>query len=214
MGLIINPRGTNGAGKTELVRRILADFRHEGTTSTPIMVAGRARPIGERLIHPRGGASLAVLGLYERTSGGTDTVSLKDGGLDAVFRLAGSHAAAGDAVLLEGSTLSEDHVRTASLAARHPVHVVWVDTPLEDCVRNLIARRRVGRAEWDTIAAAVRTRRAAVAAACDALRLSAAVMHVLSFDTAIIFVRKCLALENSELCPEPSWGEPPQARDL
>ena len=192
--MIINPRGTNGAGKTELVRRILTEFGQGGTTSSPMIVAGRLLPIGYRLAPADGGRPLTVFGHYERTSGGTDTVTLKDGGLDEVFRLAEKAARDGSSVLIEGSSLSEDHARTAALAARHPLHVVWVDTAPEQCVRNLIARRRAGRHAWGSIATVVQTRREAVERACLALQGSEAVMHVLPFAPALALVRSLLGL--------------------
>ena len=77
--------------------------------------------------------------------GGCDTAPARDGGLGEVFRLAGALAAGGHDVLLEGLFLSGDHQRSAELAGRHPLHVLLLDTPVERCARNLVARRRVGR---------------------------------------------------------------------
>jgi hypothetical protein len=53
MGVIINPRGTSGSGKTELVRRVLAQYgwrrgtRLEGVGGLePLWREGRSRPLG------------------------------------------------------------------------------------------------------------------------------------------------------------------------
>jgi len=57
-----------------------------------------------------------VLGHYERTSGGLDTISAADGGLDEIFRLADIWATAGHDVLLEGAAWSTEYRRSAILA--------------------------------------------------------------------------------------------------
>jgi hypothetical protein len=77
----------------------------------PIRRAGRERHIGYRLPHPVNGRPLAVLGHYEATSGGCDTIRALDGGLGEAFRLADAWASAGHDVLLEGSALSRASTR-------------------------------------------------------------------------------------------------------
>jgi hypothetical protein len=146
MGVVINPRGTGGAGKTEFARRILAEYgwRKDGQVE-PIHRDMRRWPIGYRLRHPLGRRPLVVLGHYERTSGGCDTFSARDGGLDEAFRLADAWASAGHDVLIEGSALSAEHERSASLARRHTLHVVRLATPPEQAARNLVARWRARR---------------------------------------------------------------------
>ena len=51
MGLVINPRGTSGAGKTWLVREVMAAYRRSGA-AVPLHSEGRSRPIGWQLGHP------------------------------------------------------------------------------------------------------------------------------------------------------------------
>ena len=152
MGVVVNPRGTSGSGKTEFARRILADYgRGGGGDMEPIHRDGRARPMGYRLRHPLGGRPLAVLGYYGAGAcGGCDTIPARDGGLDEVFRLADALAAGGHDVLLEGLFLSGEYRRSAELACRHPLHVLLLDN--EPCPpaagrrgRGSAARRRGGR---------------------------------------------------------------------
>ena len=112
---IINPRGAGGSGKTELVRRILAEYgwlRRAGnaqpSTIEPIYRVGRWRPFGYRLEHPLGGRPLVVLGDYASTSGGCDTIRAADGGLSEIVRRAVDYSATGHDVLIDGLHLSAD----------------------------------------------------------------------------------------------------------
>jgi hypothetical protein len=151
LGLVINPRGTSGAGKTWLVREVMAAYRQTGLEPTPIMRQGRSRAIGWRLRHPLGGRTLCVVGDYRGVKGGTDTIPLTDGGLDEAFRLAHSEAAAGWDVLLEGYQLSFEHDQTVALAEAQrsrgsALHVLCLEVPLSRCVQNVVRRRRAGRA--------------------------------------------------------------------
>lgn len=193
MGLVLNPRGAGGAGKTELVRRIMVSYRDAEAVHRP----GRSRPILYRLGHPAGGRKLVVLGHYERRSGGCDTVTLRDGGMAEVFRLAAQSAARGHDVLLEGLRLSEDHAFSAALAARHDLHVLRLTTPPETCARNLLARRRAGAAARPAYADAASLQHRRIAEACARLEGRARVEH-LGFDAALRRARALLALPFSE----------------
>lgn len=145
MGIIINPRGMGGAGKTEFVRRLLADYGwNAGGQVEPVHRSGRRAPMAYILQHPRGGRPLLVLGHYQRRNGGCDTITLADGGVDEVFRLASLYAGAGHDVLFEGRALNAEHKRSAILAERQPFHLLSLDTPLEECLGNLRRRMKIG----------------------------------------------------------------------
>lgn len=193
MGLVLNPRGAGGAGKTELVRRVMASY----PAAEPIHRAGRAQPILYRLAHPAGGRPLVVLGHYERRSGGCDTVTLRDGGMAEVFRLAGEFASGGDDVLLEGLRLSEDHAFSAALAASHDLYVLRLATPPETCARNLLCRRRARAAARPAFAAAAALQHRRIEEACARLGGRATVEH-LGFDDALRRARALLALPPEE----------------
>jgi hypothetical protein len=195
--VIINLRGPGGAGKTELARRLLRDYRWDrGGLVEALHQTGRRKPIGYRLRHPEGGSPLVVIGHYERTSGGCDTIRQADGGLDAVFRLAGWWSAAGHDVLMEGSNLSAELERTAALALHHPVHVLLLNVPAENCARQLAARRRTSFSKIGPAVAAAQRKRRSIRAACERLRLAAAVEE-LSFDAAHARARRLLGLASS-----------------
>ena len=190
MGLIINPRGTSGSGKTELVRRILAQYGWQTRTGgagagglEPVYRMGRSRPLGYRLAHPLGGRPLAVLGHYEVRSGGCDTIRAADGGLDEIMRRAADYAATGHDVLIEGQRLSSDYARSIELARSRRLHVLRLTTPLEQCARNLVWRRRARRDTWPSVAGTVADEHELVAQACARLARHATV-EALGFDDA------------------------------
>jgi hypothetical protein len=190
MGVIINPRGASGAGKTELVRRILAQYgwkrgaycNGDGSIE-PVYHGNGDRPFGYRLSHPFGGPSLAVLGHYEATSGGCDTVRAMDGGIQAIMHRASGFAAAGDDVVIEGLRLSSDVEHSIALARHHGLHILRLSTPLERCVRNLVLRRHARKQALPEIEKATATEHRSVEEACILLQPHATV-EILAFDEA------------------------------
>ena len=190
MSVIINPRGASGSGKTELARRIMAAYGGErGDGPERVYRAGRARPICYRFPHPRGGRPLVVLGHYEVTSGGCDTI----GGVEEVCRLVESYAAAGHDVLFEGLDVSRESERTAALAAAHRLHVLHLSTPLDRCIRNVITRRRARKAVRPQISRNTAEDYERVGDACARLRRCAQVEQV-SFDDALLRAQELLGL--------------------
>ncbi|WP_210526641.1 hypothetical protein [Rubellimicrobium arenae] len=175
MGLVINPRGTSGAGKTWLVREVMAASCRAGAAAMPVCRKGRHRPIAWRFAPTWRQRPLAVIGHYDAARGGTDTIPQTDGGLDEAFRLARSLATEGHDVLIEGYQLSGEVERTtvlaqAQAARERRLHVLWLDVPLERCVRNVVSRRRAGRGAYQAIERTVRAGHDALATACQALR--------------------------------------------
>ncbi len=175
MELVINPRGTGGAGKTWLVREVMSTSRRAGAEAVPLLREGRLRPIGWRLVHPARGRPLADIGHYEATRGGTDTIPRTDGGLDEAFRLADTLAAEEYDVLMEGCELSGEVERTVALGRAQQTrgqrrHVIWIDVPPERCIRNVVARRRAGRDAVPAIERTVQAGHAALLAASRALQ--------------------------------------------
>jgi hypothetical protein len=204
MGIIVNPRGTSGSGKTELVRRILAHYGWQPGAGSggaggpePIYREGRSRPLGYRLEHPLGGPPLAVVGHYEVTSGGCDTIRAIDGGLPEITRRAAEFAATGHDVLVEGQLLSSEYQRSAELARAHDLHILRLTTPLEQCARNLVSRRRARRDTWPSVAGAVAIEHEMVAEAC-ARRAQHATVEALTFDDALARAQDLLGIRPPE----------------
>ena len=204
-GLVVNLRGTSGAGKTELVRRLMGLYggAQVGAAGTALTRHGRTRPIVWVLPHPAGGRPLAVLGDYDRGAarGGCDTIPLRDGGMAEAFRLADGLARDGHDVLLEGLALSADVRDTAALAAAgHRVHVLCLATPLEECVRNVVRRRRAGAAALPAIRRTAEVGQLGLEAAVAALRTAPAVAEVgvMAFDDLLARARALLGLPRTD----------------
>jgi ribose 1,5-bisphosphokinase PhnN len=186
MGLIINVRGTSGSGKTTLVRHVMTAFAHGLASETErILRPECGTPLAYRIIPPGLSRPLFVLGGYERSSGGCDTISQADGGLDAIFALTDAWARRGHAVLLEGVALSVEHERFSELAHRHDLRVLRLTTPLQHCARNLLRRRRQSQDTWPTLMPMLVAQHRAVAQACHALPSEARVLDV-SFDLGLL----------------------------
>jgi hypothetical protein len=134
-----------------------------------------------------------VLGHYEATSGGCDTIRAVDGGMDEAFRLARGYAADGHDVLLEGLLLSGERTRSAELAQAHGLHVLRLGTPLDRCIRNVVARQRVGRRGRASAERTATMQQAGIEEACRRLRRYASV-EVLDFDGALLRARELLGL--------------------
>lgn len=206
MGAIINPRGTSGSGKTELVRRILADYgwRRDHDVATdgiePIYRPGKAYPFACRLQHPSGRRPLVVLGHYQVTSGGCDTIRTQDGGLLEAVRLAGEFASRGHDVVMEGLRLSSEVALSARLAAAHGLHILHLSTPVERCAWNLVSRRRAGKNRLQAFERNTAEEHRRVEEACQALRQHATV-ESLDFDGALAWARELLGLEEVRAAP-------------
>ena len=213
LGLVINPRGTSGAGKTWLVREVMTTYRRVGSQPTPIMRANRIRPIGWRLDHPSGGRTLSVIGDYGTSRGGLDTIPLRDGGMEEAFRLASAAASDGDDVLLEGYQLCGEHDRTVALAKAQRargkgLHVLCLNVPLSQCVQNVVARRRAGYTARPAIERTARAGQDALTHACELLHRSGVVTEWLDPLAALYRTLSLLGLRAAidvvEAQPRPS----------
>lgn len=124
--MIIGLRGTNGAGKSTIVRRVLSTYPQR----REITVSGRRKPLGYVASSP-GCRDLFVPGHYEIANGGVDTLS----GLDEAYRLILEYGMLGMNVLYEGKNMSDGPDRTVHLKRLLPnVRSILVSYPLEDCV--------------------------------------------------------------------------------
>ncbi len=97
-------------------------------------------------------------------------------------------------MLLEGLVLSGEHTRSAALAKAHRLHVLRLSTPLDRCIRNVIARQRAGRRNWASVVRTATLQQANIEEACRLLQQHARV-EVLDFNSALLRARELLGFE-------------------
>lgn len=87
---------------------------------------------------------LWVLGRYNVNSGGADAITKSpvagETSRDFQFRLITDWATNGD-VFYEGLLVANEVRRTVALAKLHPTHIIFLSTPLEECLAAVNARR-------------------------------------------------------------------------
>lgn len=130
--MVINIRGTGGSGKSHLVRSIMNYF----IIRQPYYMEGRKRPLYYICTAP-GKVGLYVPGHYETPTGGCDTIS----GTDDIYTLVKSGASLGHNVLFEGIMVGDDVKRCAELNKEYKTVVIALNTPIEECLAGIQARR-------------------------------------------------------------------------
>lgn len=134
--VIINVRGTSGSGKSHLTRRVMELY----TQRTPFRQKDekRKQPLGYICTRP-GWRPLVVIGHYETACGGCDTIS----GYERTFDMIREAHRQGNNVYFEGLLLSGDRKFTTQLFETHKtLHIIALDTPIEQCIESINARRR------------------------------------------------------------------------
>ena len=133
--MIINIRGTNGSGKSTVVRKLM----EQAVCCVPIYgILGTRRPEAYRLTVDRCPRSVVVLGPYLADTGGCDCL----GSYARILALFDKYRTTSH-VVCEGVWLSDTWGKLGKYFERHASEVVLVflDTPLEECLRRLGARR-------------------------------------------------------------------------
>lgn len=135
--MIISLRGTNGAGKSHLVRRVMGFYQRRVAVQYPGY--SDKRPTGYVCTpYIAGKKYLFVVGHYEIPNGGVDTLPK----LDDAYDLARTHSLElGMNVIMEGKNLSDGTTRLLALkSVGCDVAAVFVDEPVERCVESVRAR--------------------------------------------------------------------------
>lgn len=140
--MIISIRGTSGSGKSTVVRRVMKLYPFKVAKCVP----GRKQPL-YYILSGTGTQPLAILGHYESPCGGCDTIHT----FDEVFELVRKLHTGGYHVLFEGVLLYCEVPRTVALVTDGlPLHVIALNTSIEDCVWG-INQRRVERGDWEPV---------------------------------------------------------------
>lgn len=128
--MIISVRGTNGSGKSTVVRKVVAGMEHVCQISYPD--ARKRRPQGN--IYKFGDwRRLFVPGHYLIPNGGIDT--MKGLPLDSIYELILEHHGLGASVLYEGQNNEDGPGRLIRMhEAGIDARVIFLTTPLPHCV--------------------------------------------------------------------------------
>ena len=121
--------GTNGSGKSTLARAVIA--ASGGTTGINYILPNK------KATYTHTASGLVLVGKYGTACGGVDGLSP----YASIFSVVGTNAAMGRNVFAEG--LITPGVETCStLAAAFEQHLfIHLDTPIEQCIQNVLARR-------------------------------------------------------------------------
>lgn len=197
--MIINIRGTSGSGKSTIVRHVMALYNMKAR----VMIKDRRQPFCYLLSNPKvEGATphLCVMGHYETSCGGCDTISKQAD----IFKAVRHYDDQGFAVIFEGLLLSGEVTNTASLHHEgRQLYVFGLDqVPVDVCLESVNGRRkaRLGEEKFTPVkpentVAKFRGTQQAMA------RLQAEGVEVLSADRDLAL--KCiLGLLNMEHLPE------------
>jgi hypothetical protein len=131
--MLINLRGTHGAGKSTVVRKLL-----DANAARPIFGALGPRPEAYELT-VAGEIKTFVIGPYNTVCGGCDAVQP----YELICPLIEKYAAAGH-VIFEGALISSCWGAVGLLMERwkREAIVVFLNTPADECVRRVMARRQ------------------------------------------------------------------------
>jgi thymidylate kinase len=142
--VIINLRGTNGAGKSTIVHSILHCYDTITTIKYPADRGRKRRPLG--YICARDTHRLFIPGHYEIANGGIDTIQ----DLNYVYELIFYHHKCGANVIYEGMNWSDSIERIIKMhEAGLDIRVIFIDLSAEECVAAV--RHRGHRIDEKTI---------------------------------------------------------------
>lgn len=135
--MIISVRGTNGSGKSTVVRGLMG----LGVAKPIFGVLGPSKPEAYKVQLPNVTEPVYVLGPYVTETGGCDCVQP----FDLILELLEKYAARGH-VVFEGMMVSDTYGRIGRLLEKYGQQAVFtfLPTPLEECIRR-VEERRVGR---------------------------------------------------------------------
>lgn len=137
MPAVVNLRGTSGAGKSTVVRRVMEKYVPGGEQA--VFQEGRRQPLAYLLRPPREGMNpLYIPGHYETPAGGCDTLPT----IDRVYELVEGAAEKGYDVLFEGIMVQDGRLsRFMEFYKKYQPTVIELTTPIQECLAGVQARR-------------------------------------------------------------------------
>lgn len=140
MSLILNVRGPGGSGKTTAVREFLR-LRNPRQLLEQNRVGAKGQPLRDKVIGYELDGNIRVVGSYEMTCGGCDSIQKQD----CIKELVLSWADEGYDVIFEGLMISSvwstwTAVQEIAEARGHEWLWVFMNTPLDQCVKNILKR--------------------------------------------------------------------------
>jgi|SRR5215475_8571400 len=136
--MILTIRGTNGCGKSTIVREIIAGYNEVTKIAYPTGYGKKRKAMG--LVCSNGTErALFIPGHYDIDNGGIDTMN--DMGLDFVYDLIEKHHELGADVLYEGNNWKDSTTRLLKLHKKKmEICVMFISLPLADCIAAVRAR--------------------------------------------------------------------------
>jgi uridine kinase len=131
--MIINIRGTNGSGKSHLIRSLMANY-------PSVVPIGSAKKADGYLCTGNILPSMRVVGAYTPSGGGCDGISIQE----EICNRVREYSKISDVVLFEGILISRTFERYLNLSKELlPNHTIFafLDTPLDVCIERVKARR-------------------------------------------------------------------------
>lgn len=132
--IVVNPRGTSGAGKTVLIKSLIEKLG----VNHRLVRKGTHKIRGYVLKN-----DTYVMGNYEIICGGADTIKTQDEVCEKVRKAADRYKT----VLFEGVLVSDVFGRYLNLSkSLYPRSIyIWgiLDTPLDVCIERVLARRKL-----------------------------------------------------------------------
>lgn len=133
--MIVSLRGTSGSGKTTIARALMDKLQFERDLRDETL-KGADQLVG----HCYHGLEmpLFVVGRYNVASGGCDKIYNRERQFEYIRRWAElGH------VFYEGMQIANEVNRTAAIAKEHETHVIFLSTPIEECIAAINERRRL-----------------------------------------------------------------------
>lgn len=127
--MIVNIRGTSGAGKTTIIRELMDEFGYSDIYS--------AKKVIGIIIHRD--EPIFVVGRYDNICGGCDTIKTQDETRRRITKFMKlGH------VIYEGLTISNGYAKnlTHHRRSNYPFAFAFLDTPLRTCISRVRKRRK------------------------------------------------------------------------